>query len=194
MAAFPPRLPDGPHDIKDYPIFYDPIYYPNENRNCFETALNFCIWLNTTLKNHASHCFQCDTAYSGSVAYDGLDIFVFCYSIHVSLVKSTQYFSCAGYTNCQLLNEFVQHRLPITPSVRIPDHLLSFPRWFLYSDDVNECNVDSLSIKVIHEAASSLSDLFLCKHATKKACIQVLLSDFTTQHATLDNTTFDFLQ
>ncbi|KAH0835807.1 hypothetical protein J3R83DRAFT_9664 [Lanmaoa asiatica] len=159
--------PDGPHDIKDYPIFYDPIYYPNENPECFETPLNFCVWLNNALKDHASHCFQCDTTSSGSVAYDGLDIYFLCYSTCISLVKSTQYFSRAEYTHCQFLNKIVQHHLPIPP-VSVPDHLLTFPKWFSYSDDVNERNLDSLSIKVIHETASSLPDVFLRKDATKK--------------------------
>lgn len=65
---------------------------------------------------------------------------------------------------------------------------------FSYSDDVNECNLDLLSVKAIHEAASSLPDIFLRKYASKNACMQVLLSDFTKQRTTLGNTTFDYLQ
>ena len=33
------------HDIETYPLFYDPLYYPQYHLHVFSTAENFCSWL-----------------------------------------------------------------------------------------------------------------------------------------------------
>lgn len=103
-----------------------------------------------------SHCFACDTNYSGSVMYDGMNIFVVRYATGVTLMKSLVDFTSAKYTHCQLLNELVQqHPSILCPSV-LPERLLTFPRWFFHTDDMNERNLNMLSAAVIYTAASSL--------------------------------------
>jgi hypothetical protein len=79
--------PDGPHHVKDYPIYYDPIYFPHEYHECFESALNFCIWLKNALKTHHVHCLECETEFTGLVTYDGLNILIFFYATGTASAK-----------------------------------------------------------------------------------------------------------
>ena len=116
--------PDGPHDT---------------------------VWLNNGLKSHMLHCIACGANYSGSATYNGMDIFVVCCAIGVTLVKSLVDFASAEYTLCWLLNGLysIIWVLCTCPSV-IPKHLLTFLRWVFHADDMNEWNSNSLSAAVIY--------------------------------------------
>ena len=53
----------------------------------------------------------------------------------------------------------------------IPDHQLEFPRWFFYSEDVNEPKLLNLMVDVVFTPASSLPGVSLCKDSSKDCIV-----------------------
>ena len=60
--------PEGMHNIADYPLYYDPLYFPHEHSSVFETPENFVAWLSRSLNSHHIHCADCDLEFVGCVA------------------------------------------------------------------------------------------------------------------------------
>ena len=65
------------HDIETYPLFYDPLYYPQYHLRIFSTAENFCSWLQSSLTSPRDLCLMCSPLFqTTSVVYDGLALCV----------------------------------------------------------------------------------------------------------------------
>ena len=50
---------DVEHDSTHYPLFYDPLYFPQYNCAVFESEQSVCQWLWTGLDTHFSECRSC---------------------------------------------------------------------------------------------------------------------------------------
>jgi hypothetical protein len=44
------------HDIEDFPLYYDPLYYPDYHQSLFDVERAVCLWLLKGLKNHFMSC------------------------------------------------------------------------------------------------------------------------------------------
>lgn len=64
------------HDIRDYPAYYDPLYYPQFHASKFENARSFCCWLSEALTNHSQDCSRCLgwPLSNCVVTYDGVSV------------------------------------------------------------------------------------------------------------------------
>ncbi|KAG2112593.1 uncharacterized protein F5147DRAFT_683654 [Suillus discolor] len=56
VAACPPY--NLCHLIELYPLYYDPLYYPQYHPSVFATSENFCIWLRASLSTHCDFLFS----------------------------------------------------------------------------------------------------------------------------------------
>ncbi|KAJ3574414.1 hypothetical protein NP233_g1788 [Leucocoprinus birnbaumii] len=50
---------DVAHDISQYPLYYDPIYYPEYHRAVFMSPSSICAWLEDALNFHLRYCPNC---------------------------------------------------------------------------------------------------------------------------------------
>lgn len=69
--------PDVVYDTQKYPLFYDPLYYPQCHSAVFANACSFSLWLQSLLEDHGWRCPQCSrTFHRISVAFDSTEIIV----------------------------------------------------------------------------------------------------------------------
>ena len=50
---------DVSHEIDDYPLYYDPLYFPSCYANIFDSEVGVCQWLLTGLQDHFDGCVLC---------------------------------------------------------------------------------------------------------------------------------------
>ena len=98
---------DTPHDVDDYPHYYDPLYFPHLHLSMFENPSNFCNWLASALDNHQLLCHRCPHVKNVCVFYDGMIISIACNG-H-SVVLSLQTLQSAQYCHCTVLLKIAKH-------------------------------------------------------------------------------------
>ena len=47
------------HEIDDFPLYYNPLYYPLYNTSVFKTKVSVCLWILEELKIHLISCQSC---------------------------------------------------------------------------------------------------------------------------------------
>ncbi|KAI5980519.1 hypothetical protein EDC04DRAFT_2860007 [Pisolithus marmoratus] len=139
--------PDGPHIPADYPLYYDPLYYPHEHVSIFETPIKFVTWLSKSLKSHHVHCVNCELEFAGCILFNNYSLKV-SYALYcVCLMKSPEYFASASYTHC----------LACSPSLNIAacvaQQMDRLPSWLQYSESVYMLNL--LRLKCAQKMPSS---------------------------------------
>lgn len=94
----PPALA---HNISDYPIYYDALYYPQYYPSFFESPENFCSWVARSLVDHPPSCHSCTVVFAGCVSFDGNTIVVTHNKVSVSFPLPV--FQTSNYTHCTVL-------------------------------------------------------------------------------------------
>ncbi|KAG2080377.1 hypothetical protein BD769DRAFT_1556345 [Suillus cothurnatus] len=65
-VAYPPH--NLCHLIESYPLYYDPVYYPQFHTSVFATSENFCLWLRVSLSTHCNACLTCRSKFPSDVS------------------------------------------------------------------------------------------------------------------------------
>jgi hypothetical protein len=50
------------HENFDYPLYYDPLYFPQDHSLLFQTEESVCAWLLSGLQQHSSICASCPSS------------------------------------------------------------------------------------------------------------------------------------
>lgn len=126
------------HDIRDYPAYYDPLYYPQFHASKFENARSFCCWLSEALTNHSQDCSRCLgwPLSNCVVTYDGVGVSISCKFIDLSC--SLCYFESESYIHCDLVNrlQVQSHSCSDGFSAFFHRCVNDLPHWMYYSDNV----------------------------------------------------------
>jgi len=101
LAERPPY--DVEHAIEDYPLYYDPLYYPSCFLELFESAESVCTLLSTGACEHYRQCgHQSCTALRDSVHVRyNVDVFVFTFSGREVSV-SVREVNASSFTYCRV--------------------------------------------------------------------------------------------
>ena len=170
---------ETPHLIDDYPLYYDPLYFPHLHPLVFENSLNFCNWLASALNNHWLLCHRCPVFKNVCVFYDGMIISIACNGCSVTM--SFQALQNARYHHCTVLLKIAEH-VPLSVSQYLPIRTSDLPPWFLYSPElVKQQLMFMLMDNLLPSArASGISG----KLNTKNLCVDALQSHIsaTRQH------------
>ncbi|KAG1873527.1 hypothetical protein DFJ58DRAFT_362573 [Suillus subalutaceus] len=92
------------HNVTEYPIYYDALYYPQYHAYNFDTPDKFCAWLLKSLVSHHRSCHTCSFEFRGCVAFNGFSVVVT--DGHRSLSLRPSEFESSGYRHCVLLCRF----------------------------------------------------------------------------------------
>ncbi|KAI5997195.1 hypothetical protein EDC04DRAFT_2798063 [Pisolithus marmoratus] len=135
--------PDGPHIPADYPLYYDPLYYPHEHVSIFETPIKFVTWLSKSLKSHHVHCVNCELEFVGCILFDDYSLKVSYAPYRVCLTKSPEYFASANYMHCLLLSELkgVARSPPLNIAACVARQMDRLPSWLQYSESIYMLNL-----------------------------------------------------
>jgi len=101
------------HLIESYPLYYDPVYYPQFHTSVFATSENFCLWLRVSLSTHCNACLTCRSKFpsdvssllSVSVLSDGVSLCV-CID-NVPMTFDRAWFESPGYSHCKVFSRFL---------------------------------------------------------------------------------------
>ncbi|KAG1761816.1 hypothetical protein EDD22DRAFT_894824 [Suillus occidentalis] len=144
------------HDVRDYPDYYDALYYPHYHEPTFATARSFCAWLLKSLVAHHTHCLRCNSPFSGCVSFDGNRVIVASGEHSVSLPVS--YFEGAGYYHCSVFRLLMHSpQLIDVYACSLSQH----PPWLFTSEDI------------ICSQLKSLPSSTLSRTVTRLACVNV---------------------
>ncbi|KAG2137734.1 hypothetical protein BD769DRAFT_1435872, partial [Suillus cothurnatus] len=91
------------HLIESYPLYYDPVYYPQFHTSVFATSENFCLWLRVSLSTHCNACLTCRSKFPSDVS-----------SLLSVSVLSDAWFESPGYSHCKLLRLSASHPVYMT--------------------------------------------------------------------------------
>ncbi|KAG1841621.1 hypothetical protein C8R48DRAFT_781332 [Suillus tomentosus] len=145
----PPLIP---HDINDYPVYYDALYYPRYHTHHFDTPQNFCLWLFNSLTSHHHQCRACSVVFRGCVAFDGISIVV-AHSL-ASISVSLHQFEASGYRHCVILHCLSRARnAAVSTLVSKSDQ---YPAWFSQSEQTIANRLSGLLGPVLADAARLL--------------------------------------
>jgi hypothetical protein len=149
------------HDIRDYPVYYDALYYPRYHESRFATAHSFCSWLLESLVSHHRSCSGCTELFTGCVSFDGIRIIVA--SQHGSQSFSLPFFESAGYHHCSVFSVL---RRSVTLEGYSARSLAQHPPWLFSSKDTICAQLECVSASVLSRTVSSL--LCVCVGRARK--------------------------
>ena len=175
------------HNIKDYPVYYDPLYHPLDYPSLFETPDTVCVWLLLALQAHPAQCYSCSRArFHGHVSYaDNV------FEIHVvashSVSLGKQALESASYHHChifRMIDEILSKTNDNSVAQCFCRVVEDDPPWLFYSDEHYENALSALSVPVLCEAGQKI--VSLSKHEwTKPSLISTILRHFAHQCATI---------
>lgn len=166
------------HDIRDYPVHYDALYFPQYHDHIFATARSFCSWLLMSLAAHHRSCMKCAYRFSGCVTFDGVRIAVSSHDVSASL--SLDYFERSGYCHCSVFRELRRRSLGDC-FVRSLDRQ---PPWLFSSEDTILSQLDSVSVSILSQTATRLACVGVGR-GTKKKFIRAVCQHYLRLRTTL---------
>lgn len=153
---------DTPHDIDDYPHYYDPLYFPHLHPSIFENLLNFCNWLASALDNHQLLCHCCPLVKNACVFYDRMIISIA--GNGRSVTMSLQALESAQYRHCMVLLKIAKCN-HLSVSQYLPIRTSDLPSWFLYSPELVEQQLMFMSMDDLLSSASTSGIKFVVQRA-----------------------------
>ena len=158
------------HTVDDYPLYYDPLYFPDLHPSIFDNPHNCCHWLASALNDHHLHCRRCGVYTDVCVFYDGMLIAVTCSGRSVFL--SLESLENTSYQHCMVFSKIAQ-RPPLNVSDFLPLKAFDFPPWFYYSSDLVHQQLMSMPLQLLKQSARGAGIRQLCN---KKICVDALRS------------------
>ena len=136
---------DEPHDIDDYPGFYDPLYYPSLFPEIFSDSGKLCDWLLSSLREHLSLCrFVHQLLSVRELSLDDDHFYVQLDASDEPIAIPLSFFVSASYSHCR--------------AIQLLDSSLQVPSLHLHVKSLLHKNPSYLSVseRAVVECLSSL--------------------------------------
>ena len=147
-----------PHDIDEFPLYYDPLYYPACYRTLFNSKKMVCQWLLHHLQEHPLMCPSCpylEPVINGShdtISYTSSIFDIILHGVHLQVPLS--YVECSRFSFCRLYRRFLilMSSLQCPPSNLNPflleaqSVLVQVPGWFLREKHIYLMSLSALSV------------------------------------------------
>ena len=175
-----------------YPIYYDPIYFPECYPEIFATPSSVKLWLETSLCSHISLCRSCSSRHLASGVKFSVQwrdsYYLICLFAGGKLKQcrlSLEDLQSKKYSHCQIVSRLCKASLPVPPSAsRIVD-LYSViakeePAWLCYPVELYRLHLFDLPAPILSFAAKSCSSDTLPVKACrdKSSCISIIIDHF----------------
>lgn len=155
IASCPPH--DVDHDTDAYPIFYDPLYYPQCHSIVFANASSFCLWLQSSLEDHGQSCTRCARIFHRiAVTFQSSQVVIEMDDCVVTFPQA--HFEAASYSHCLVFqclgSQARDPQLDITSCFAAA--LNAVPVWLMHSSASYMANLDILSTPVLRATAQRI--------------------------------------
>ena len=184
---------DEDHVIENYPVFYNPLYFPCYYQLLFSTGPNVCAWLLKGLQDHfVSSCLCPKTKFcpdefdeSDDVCYNSafFDIKIQGVRFQVPLV----FVESVSFSFCHLYRRILIQKFKISSLISNDVDLWTLdarkknseiPIWFVRDREVFSELLSSLSLSELHEVDHSLH---LSRVRRKSDLIELIIDDFVEE-------------
>lgn len=169
-----------PHEMSQYPIYYDPIYYPDIHRNVFMSPESIAQWMESQFPHHLNCCQQC-SLYFHNITMQCAVKFVFGSGFHadlghwmsydISLLITQEDLASAAFTFCNSLKVVAA----VSPG-HIACLLAELPPWLVCSAAAYETQLNFLPKNVLVDCSARLSTSAVTKARSKKSAVPIILA------------------
>lgn len=151
IEACPPH--DETHETNDFPIFYDPCYYPELYPQIFETIDGVSIWLQQALRGHLVLCADCSGKLGSiRVLNNGQRIQLFLGIMHLDVTSDE--IGASLFSFCRLVRSLTSGiRSMDVDTVKI---MGCNPLWMSYSSSYHIENLNVLNVSQLQIAAKTV--------------------------------------
>jgi hypothetical protein len=180
------------HDICQYPIYYDPLYFPDLHPFVFETESSFSVWFLNRVQNHSLECCSClqlpgiceMSDANVCCIMDCIEIDVHSVRFHVPL----RFVEAASFTFCRMFRFFQSYLAMLQTMTTTLGQwatdaeaaILEIPSWFMSSeDDILRRVSFSSAPSVLRSVAQSLYHYPV--HTTKSQLERLIVDDFVRE-------------
>lgn len=175
-----------PHDPLDYPLYYDPVYFPTMHETVFQDPNSVCRWLSIAMEEHWTRCNSCGKPLgvtSCSVTYS-LDCFTLPCAQRSVTIRADDIES-SGFTFCRVSRKFHSESAshPIE-NFDINITLSNNPYWFYFKDVEYETNLNQLPVPILSRSMSSVTGRSF-RLVRKSDLVRSILDDFLLKRAEL---------
>lgn len=170
IEACPPH--DEIHETNDFPIFYDPCYYPELYPQIFETVDSVTIWLRHALRDHFVRCLDCSCKQIPIRVQNNGECIQLLSGITQFDITSDE-IGVALFSFCRLVNSLTSKmRSKTGDSLKIMERN---PLWMSYPTCYHIENLNVLNVSQLQNAAKNIINPIPRR---KESLVSCVINDF----------------